>query len=986
MRPLRPDHRLAGRAVELHHLAQALQNAAGGLPGAIVVHGEAGVGKTRLVREACNEPDIQVLWGSCVHFGGASVPFAPIIGALQDWLSKTESTERVEVLTGVEELGSLLPSLGTARVGDAGRLLPLIDLVLNRIAERRTTVLIIDDLQWADVASLDVLAYLITGFRDQRLMVIATCRDENRSAGHPLYTWLADLRRMPSFEEIHLQRLDLDATGLQIEHLLGVRPDIELAAQVQARSDGNPYLTELLVRDLSGSAPAIPAAVPTALIEALLATWHGLSETARRLTSVLAVGGRPQPLEVLAAVAAEHGVDGDLVPDCLTEAQDLGVVQPAADGLPWFRHPLLAEVLYDGLPVGQVTRIHATYVRVLDSLPGGVPGALAADLAAHNEHAGRIDETYHWSLAAADHAARLHTPNEEAIQLQRACELWDQVSPEVRGTRLERIDLLRRASTVCARAGLQDVVLDQLAQALSLVDQDQEPLLASDLLVLMARYQWTETTPRIAALGEALRALELTAAVPDSAERASALAQLAALEGWNGRPEAVLRGEEAVRVARRSGSERALARSLTAHALVVFDESPAASLADAEEAERLARSCGDMDVVVNAAIWQRNALVALGRIDEAAQIAQAAYQDTVASGAGSWGYFLAGLASASLLDTGRWEESRKLLRTALPARCIGIPGAAIRLAAADLALRSGRIAEARQHFDRVVELVSDDFAGLNDYLAIVGARLRLADGHAHEALEWLRGRLLVPGQATSPEDDDLLPLYVQIAAELARSARDSGNAAGVAAAIAAVQQVIDDWPWEPFSIRRAAVDIQAMSQALFLAEVARCRDDPDQPERWRRAVETCGAAGAPWHQAIARWRFAEAGLAAGWAAARVGDSLRRAHRCAAELGAKPLQDGVESLARRSRISLREPLPAAVQVVAGTVLSTLTTRERQILAFLVAGRSNREIATELVISDKTVSVHVSNILRKTATSSRVEAAALAERLDGFPWTR
>jgi DNA-binding NarL/FixJ family response regulator len=109
--------------------------------------------------------------------------------------------------------------------------------------------------------------------------------------------------------------------------------------------------------------------------------------------------------------------------------------------------------------------------------------------------------------------------------------------------------------------------------------------------------------------------------------------------------------------------------------------------------------------------------------------------------------------------------------------------------------------------------------------------------------------------------------------------------------------------------------------------------------------------------------------------------LRSAHRCAVELGAKPLQDEVEALARRSRISLREPMPLVVPAQAATRLATLTAREREVLALLVAGRSNGEIAKELVISDKTVSAHVSNILRKTGTGSRLEAAALATRLGG-----
>ena len=172
-----------------------------------------------------------------------------------------------------------------------------------------------------------------------------------------------------------------------------------------------------------------------------------------------------------------------------------------------------------------------------------------------------------------------------------------------------------------------------------------------------------------------------------------------------------------------------------------------------------------------------------------------------------------------------------------------------------------------------------------------------------------------------------------------------------------------------------------MNQALVQAELARCRNDPDQVERWQRAAEACDAAGVPWYRAISQWRCAEAAVAAGRPVVSVGALLRDAHRCAVELGAKPLRDEVESLARRSRVSLREPEPLVVHEQAATPLSTLTAREREVLALLVAGRSNGEIAKELVITDKTVSAHVSNILRKTGTSSRMAAAALATRLGG-----
>ena len=372
-------------------------------------------------------------------------------------------------------------------------------------------MVVVDDLQWADVASLDVLSYLIAGFRSQRLMLLATCRTEERPEGHPLHGWLADMRRMPFFSEIRLEPLDLDATSAQIEGLLGQAPDIELASEVLDRSDGNPYLIELMVSGLTGTANTLPTTVPAALREALLAAWHSLSDQSRLITRILAVGGRPTSSAVLTEVAAGHGLDASVIAPCLSEAQDRGVVETAAGGTWWFRHPLLAEVLYDGLPPDQAIELHADYIRVLESRPNETE---AADLAVHHEKAGHIDATYHWSIVAADHAAGLRAPTEEAIQLRRACALWETVSPTIRGTATTGSNCCDGRAQSASEQGGQDEATTFLTEALSLVDNEQEPLLACDLLVARAKPDWQTTTPALADLDELHEAIALTDGLP----------------------------------------------------------------------------------------------------------------------------------------------------------------------------------------------------------------------------------------------------------------------------------------------------------------------------------------------------------------------------------------------------------------------------------------------------------------------------------------
>lgn len=516
-----------------------------------------------------------------------------------------------------------------------------------------------------------------------------------------------------------------------------------------------------------------------------------------------------------------------------------------------------------------------------------------------------------------------------------------------------------------------------LTEALNLVDGQQEPLLACDLLVTRCEARWQSTSPGLADLEELQEAIELTTDTPEAAERAVAFAMLAERERIHSLPNDSVHAEEAVRIGRRSGSMQALARALCGRAAVSDYSAPLASLADAELSEKLATACGDVDTATDAAIWRFNALHTLGRLTDAAESTRAAYFNAVADGAGTWAYFLAGQAATELISVGRWDESRALLRSALAGRSAGIPGACVRLAASLLAVRSGRTEEARQHFDRALELISEDFNGLRRAMTGAGIELMIAEGMAADAVTWARPRLAAQDQPPDPRDDEVLPIYAQAAAEASRSARDSGDLAGVAAAVEALDGVIAEWWRDPLVDTTGGLDFQAMNQSLLAAEIGRCRDTPDQPERWRRVVETCGITGSRWYQAVAQWRFAEAELAADRTSPDARDLLRQAHRCAVELGAVPLRVEVEALARRSRIDLHEPVPIAT-TADGSLLAQLTDREREVLAFLVAGRSNGEIAKELFISDKTVSVHVSNILRKTGTTSRVAAAALAER--------
>src|SRR6478752_511215 len=198
-----------GREVELGHLATLLAGAVAGVPSMCVVDGEAGIGKTTLVRDACDRFAGEVLWGTCAHFGAGTVPFGAVASALDGYISRAAEGVRGQVLQGLGDLDALLPSAPEVMEPHPGILLQQFDRAIRRIAHLSPCVLVIDDLQWADQSSLDLLAFLATGFLDQRLAILVTVRDEDRFEGHVLNGWLADLRRLPGISECHLSRLDL---------------------------------------------------------------------------------------------------------------------------------------------------------------------------------------------------------------------------------------------------------------------------------------------------------------------------------------------------------------------------------------------------------------------------------------------------------------------------------------------------------------------------------------------------------------------------------------------------------------------------------------------------------------------------------------------------------------------------------------------------------------------------------------------------------
>src|SRR5215218_6674990 len=259
-----------GRVEELQVLEAASRRAADGEPAVVLVGGEAGVGKTRLIAELtsrCARDGTRVLAGGCVPVGDGALPYAPIVEALRALLADL-GTSAVRELVGPSwpELARLLPALGepdhTVLPDQAAqaRLFELVLGLLGRLGEQTPLVLVVEDLHWADRSTRDLLAFLARNLRRERVLLVVTYRNDEPGQ-QQLGPYLAELDRGRSVERIELARLDQIQTRAQLVGILEAVPAAELVDAVFVRSEGNPFFTEELLAVVRAGSGALPATV-----------------------------------------------------------------------------------------------------------------------------------------------------------------------------------------------------------------------------------------------------------------------------------------------------------------------------------------------------------------------------------------------------------------------------------------------------------------------------------------------------------------------------------------------------------------------------------------------------------------------------------------------------------------------------------------------------------------------------------------------------
>ncbi|MGY2064616.1 helix-turn-helix transcriptional regulator [Blastococcus sp. SYSU DS0619] len=983
------DAPLVGRADELARLLAHVDRAVAGRTSAALLAGDAGVGKTRLLDELTRRAaarGVRVLTGHCVDLGDVGLPYLPFVDLLRPVAADPDlvpTARENPVLAGLiagrpgavvpvrppaegQDLGSPLPHRAAPQPVDDGRL-QLFESVAGLLCELATTgplLLVLEDVHWADRSSRDLLRYLLARLTDEPVAVVVSYRADDLHRRHPLRPLLAELVRLPGVERVDLPPLPDEALGELVRDFAvrtGGLPQHAID-DVVARAEGNAfYAEELLAAGLHGER------LPLALADVLLARVEQRSPAAQRVLRVAAVAGRRVRHELVAAIGE---LTSDELDRAFAEVVHHHLLVVSDDGRYRFRHALLREAVLADLLPGERVRLHAAIAGYLADRPDA---GTAAERAHHARGSNDLPGALRASLEAAAEACRVGAPAEQLQHLEGALALWSAVPDAAERAGRDQVALLTETAAAARTVGELHRAVALLRSALEVLGPDGDPATRARV-----HYTLAQAMVRVEDVAGAHRqsaaAMALVPAEPPSEVRTWAAATYARLSYDVGDvAEAEAAAEEALVAADALGLDGAWSDIAVTQVRCRPGAGPVAARARLDEALARADRSGDVDVAMRVLFNLATVAFEAGRIDEALRWTRRGTRRARDLGV-EWSYYpaeLQHLEVTALYMAGEWDAS--LAEADLLAR---VPEMAAHVRADALLVLVGRgEPAARERIDWARGLIPRLREHVLLGLVTAASEVDLA-GWAGDPVT----AAAVAGEACRrlreqwPEDH-LAVLRIVAGAlgpvgDAAAAARLVGDAAAADHWVPTGAALVDAARYAADVYRRkvaAALQVEAAAWlARVEAEEARLHGRAE-PELWRAAV----AAFDPWHVyelARSRWRLAEALLAVDDRAGAV-EQARAAHEVAVRLGARPLREAVEALARRGRLDVAGVRTPEISAV-------LTPREAEVLGLLAQGRTNRQIGAELYISEKTASVHVSNILAKLGANGRTEAVALA----------
>ena len=946
--PLAPRARpLVGRTAELDRLRRSSGAATVPSGAAVLVSGDAGIGKSRLVAELAAEANAVgqlVVAGHCVGAGGDALAWLPFVEIVGELARRTTSFD--DVLDQHPALAVLHPSTAPSSApADAGQVAEGVHALLTAAAEERPLLVVLEDVHWSDHSSRDLLTVLLTRGFSAPVTLVVTYRSDDLHRRHPLHEVLTVWTRLPLVTRVDLTPLASEEMHRLVRDLEDAPTTTDRVSEVVDRAGGNPFFAEEIV------AGGDTTATSQDLARLLRLRLDRLDDPARHLVRAASLAGSSVDPDLLGEVT---GLEPEALDDAFQQAIDHQILEVSGQGTFRFRHPLLGETVAGDLLPGARRRLHRDWLTALQADPDRGP---AADLARHAAATGDTETAAEAAIEAGDEALRVGGAR-DALRLYEAALGW------IEDDSGRRAEVALAASVAAKAAGDQVRSLDLLEEGIAELPPGEHPHLRAEMLTRAAGWYATLDLPGDP-LGMSKEAVELLTEWREPGDFAILMRHLDVLVNLQRSEESAHLIDEVIARAEELDLPGVVAEARLHEARLLSQVDP-----DRARPGLLATA---HDPSAPAPL-RLPALLRLGTLERNAGNTQRGYEHYVMGAEiaekrqrpwGPYGMECRLQAGRAAYELGHWADARRLLTS--PADLPHPPRGFMEGALVELEVARGadvdpeRLTETQQWWEVDVLLVVSCLGGLIDLLG----RLDRPD----ELLDLLQRGIGTIDRLWYPHAQAIIrlsTLFTGQVADLAARGHDITllrEQSDVYADRLAEMTTLEGKTLGPESLAWLR---RHEAERLRLAAVTGERPDPDAlVEAWRETTEAFAAlANRPEHARSAA-RLAEALVLVG----RAGEAREAATtaRAAAEgLGAQPVLD------------LLDGLRGATTEDADGPRGTLTPRELEVLSYLDQGRTNGQIADTLFISRKTASVHVSNILAKLGAATRGEAVSIARR--------